>query len=211
MKISTKSGRSDSDEAASIQVSFSPRPKHMLTRNIHPSICIPSRSRQTTAVITPWRIVSDDSAARVLESSLSGTARTFIERRFDPSTGRKLSMSGVRSFSSPPAPKKRKRQRQPHTPWRSYVNSTCLINDQNIFRTNCDRRSRQNQSAAEAHLHTKNTTCDCCSASQPASDAPAIIRAKPFTESVACGFGGVMDQKGGRSIGTRENFHHLNL
>src|SRR4051812_10253802 len=85
------------------------------------------------------------------------------------------------------------------------------IDAHNVFGVNWDRRTRQYQSATEAHLHSENPPLDCCSISQPAGDARAIMQAEPFTERVTPGFVAVMDEKRGRSIGTRENFHHFHF
>jgi len=72
-----------------------------------------------------------------------------------------------------------------------------------------DRRrgTREDQTSAEAHLHTENLAIDRDSTSQPARNARPVIRAKPLAESVACRFVGVMDEKGRGSVGCREDFH----
>ncbi|PYS15524.1 MAG: hypothetical protein DMG15_04760 [Acidobacteria bacterium] len=75
-----------------------------------------------------------------------------------------------------------------------------LIDNHDILRTNCHWRSRKDQSASEAHSHPENPPFDCYSISQPARNPRAVMGAEPFAESGACGFAGVMDEEGRRSI-----------
>ena len=87
------------------------------------------------------------------------------------------------------------------------ANGLPLIDNQDIFRMDRRRGTREDQTSAEAHLHTENLAADCDSTSQPARNARPVIRAKPLAESVARGFAGVMDEKGRGSVGCREDFH----
>ena len=82
-----------------------------------------------------------------------------------------------------------------------------LIDEHDIFRLDRHRGTREDQTSAEAHLHTENLPIDGDSTSQPAPNARPVMRAKPLAESVARGFAGVMDEEGRRSIGCREDFH----
>ena len=87
------------------------------------------------------------------------------------------------------------------------ANGLPLIDEHDIFRMDRHRGTREDQTSAEAHLHTENLAIDGDSTSQPARNARPVMRAKPLAESVARGFAGVMDEEGRRSIGCREDFH----
>ena len=87
------------------------------------------------------------------------------------------------------------------------ANGLPLIDEHDIFRMDRHRGRREDQTSAEAHLHTENLAIDGDSTSQPAPNARPVMRAKPLAESVARGFAGVMDEEGRRSIGCREDFH----
>ena len=87
------------------------------------------------------------------------------------------------------------------------ANGLPLIDNQDIFRMDRRRGTREDQTSDEAHLHTENLAIDRDSTSQPARNARPVIRAKPLAESIACRFVGVMDEKGRGSSGSREDFH----
>ena len=78
---------------------------------------------------------------------------------------------------------------------------------------NLNRSGRrcQDQPATKTHIHTKDSPMYPRTASTRADDSCAIIPAKPFRERVPGGVVCMMDQKSGRAIRIRKNFHHLNL
>ena len=88
------------------------------------------------------------------------------------------------------------------------ANGLPLIDNQDIFRMDRRRGTREDQTSAEAHLHTEDAAIGGCSIVEPTGHALAVMPAKPLAESVARGFVGVMDEQGRRSIGCREDFHH---
>jgi len=65
-----------------------------------------------------------------------------------------------------------------------------LIDEHDIFRMDRRRGTREDQTSAEAHLHTENLPINCGSASQPARNARPVMRAKPLAESIGLGFVG---------------------
>ena len=94
---------------------------------------------------------------------------------------------------------------------RLFTNSCVSIDAQDVHRANRSRFTRQDEPTAEAHAYPENAAAQSRSIWQPTYNRGSVIGTKPFCENAACGFAGLMDQKRGRSIRARENFHHFNL
>src|SRR5439155_17476289 len=58
------------------------------------------------------------------------------------------------------------------------ANGLPLIEEHDIFRMDRHRGTREDQTSAEAHLHTENLAIDGDSTSQPAPNARPVMRAK---------------------------------
>src|SRR5438093_8521019 len=65
------------------------------------------------------------------------------------------------------------------------ANGLPLIDEHDIFRMDRHRGTREDQTSAEAHLHTEHLAIDGDSTSQPAPNARPVMRAKPLGRSNA--------------------------